>query len=239
LRLLCVFLGLLALPAAAADKPTVAVLYFGYGGKNPELEVLKKGLAQLLITDLSGFGTAQLVERERLQEVVDELKLGQSSKFDQATVARIGQLVGARYLVLGDYFDTQLDKASFLVVSARLVEVRTGTILGAYGARGNADEFLTFEQRLAQDINKALEELATKSPEPTRPPASDPSKTPGTPSPSRKPRKLTAQTALRYSRALDAKDRKDVETAKKELGLVLQEQPDFVLASMDLARMMK
>lgn len=239
LRLLCLLLGLVALPAAAADKPTVAVLYFGYGGKNPELEVLKKGLAQLLITDLSDFGTAQLVERDRLQEVVDELKLGQTSKFDQATVARIGQLVGARYLVLGDYFDTQMDKTSLLVVSARVVEVRTGNILRSHSARGSADEFLTLEQKLSQDINKVLEGLATKSPEPSKPPASDPSKTPGTPSPSRKARKLTTQTALRYSRALDAKDHKDVETAKKELGLVLQEQPDFVLASMDLARLMK
>ncbi|WP_224363046.1 CsgG/HfaB family protein [Hyalangium versicolor] len=238
LRLLCLLLGLLALPASAA-KPTVAVLYFGYGGKNLEMEVLKKGLAQMLISDLSDLGAAQLVERDRLQEILDELKLGQSSKFDQATVARIGQLVGARYLVMGDYFDTQMDKTSLLVMSARVVEVKTGTILRAHSARGNADEFLSLEQKLAQDIHKVLEGLAAQSPEPSKPPASEPSKTPGSSQPSRKARKLTAQTALRYSRALDAKDRKDVETAKQELSLVLKEQPDFVLASTDLALLMK
>jgi TolB-like protein len=239
LRVLCLLLGLLASPSLAADKPTVAVLYFGYGGKNPELEVLKKGLAQLLITDLSDLGTAQLVERDRLQEIIDELKLGQSSKFDQATVARIGHLVGARYLVMGDYFDASLDKATLLVISTKLVEVKTGTIVRSHGARGSADDFLALEQKLAQDINKVLEGLVAAGPAAPQAPSPESPKLPATPPPSRKARKLSTQTALRYSRALDAKDRKDVETAKQELGKVLEEQPDFVLASMDLARLMK
>ncbi|WP_224248203.1 CsgG/HfaB family protein [Hyalangium gracile] len=239
LRLLCLLLALLALPSAAADKPTVAVLYFGYGGKNPDLEVLKKGLAQMLISDLSDFGTAHLVERDRLEEIIQELELGQSSKFDPATVARIGQLVGAHYLVMGDYFDMKMGKTNMLIMGARVIEVRTATILRALNARGDADEFLLLEQKLAQDVNKVLEGLATKSPEPSKPPSSEPPRAPGTPQPSRKPRRLTTQTALRYSRALDAKDRKDVETAKKELGVVLEEEPDFMLASMDLARLMK
>ncbi len=234
-RVLCLFLGLLALPASAADKPTVAVLYFGYGGKTPEMEVLRKGLAQMMISDLSGFGTMRLVERDRLQEILDELNLAQSSKFDAATVAKVGKLLGAQYLVMGDYFDL----LNNLRVDARVIEVQTGQIIRSLGARSSADEFFTLEQKLSQDINKVLEELVAKAPEPTQKPAPQPSGNSGSSQPSRMARRLTVKTALRYSKALDAKDRKDVETAKKELTAVIAEQPDFVLASADLARLMK
>ncbi|MBN1205046.1 MAG: hypothetical protein JXB05_09005 [Myxococcaceae bacterium] len=234
-RLLCLLLGLIALPALASEKPTVAVLYFGYGGENPELKVLKKGLAQLLITDLSDFGTARLVERDRLEEILAELELGQSSKFDASTVARIGQLVGAHYLVLGDYFDMK----DTLVVSARVVEVKTARIIRSHKAVGGSEDFLALEQKLSKEINQVLEVLVPTKPEPSPGSSPGPSRTASTPPPPRKARKLTTKTAVRYSRALDAKDRKDVETAKKELTQVLQEEPDFVLASVDLARLMK
>jgi len=235
LRFFGLFLGLLALPATAADKPTVAVLYFGYGGKTPEMEVLRKGLAQMLISDLSGFGTVRLVERDRLQEILDELNLAQSSRFDAATVARVGKLLGAQYLVMGDYFDL----LNNLRVDARVVEVKTGQIIRSLGAKGGADEFFTLEQKLSQDLNQVLEGLVSAAPAPAKQPAPKPSGGAGTPQPTRMARRLTAKTALRYSKALDAKDRKDVETAKKELKAVLEEQPDFVLASADLARLMK
>jgi TolB-like protein len=235
-RLLCLVLGLLALPAFATEKPTVAVLYFGYGGENAELKVLKKGLAQLLITDLSDFGTAHLVERDRLEEILAELELGQSGKLDPSTVAKVGQLVGAHYLVMGDYFDMK----DTLVVSARVVEVKTARILRSHKALGSAEDFLSLEQKLAKEINQVLEGLLPARPEPAPSGSSSgPSRTASAPPPARKARKLTTKTAVRYSRALDAKDRKDVETAKKELTQVLQEEPDFVLASADLARLMK
>lgn len=235
-RFLCLLLGLLALPAPAADKPTVAVLYFGYGGKTPEMEVLRKGLAQMLISDLSGFGAVKLVERDRLQEILEELDLGKSSKFDAATVARIGRLLGAQYLVMGDYFDL----LNSLRVDARVIEVKTGQILRSLGARGSADELFTLEQKLAQDLNKVLEEIAATLPAPSEQPSPKPAGSFGAPQPaSSLALRLTTKTVLRYSRALDAKDRKDVETAKKELKAVLEEQPEFVLASMDLARLMK
>ena len=227
-RLLCLLLGLAALPCLAEGKPTVAVLYFGYTGDTAELRVLKKGLAQMLISDLSASGTVQLVERDRLQEVLHELTLGQSEKFDQDTVAKLGSLTGAQYLVMGSYFDLM----NTLVVDAKVVEVSTGNILRSHGARGGTEDFLGLEQKLATELNQGFEKMGAVKP-------SVPSLPAGPPPPTRQARRLTTQTALRYSRALDAKDRKDVETAKKELTLVLKEQPDFVLASMDLARLMK
>ena len=53
------------------------------------------------------------------------------------------------------------------------------------------------------------------------------------------PAQLKLQTALRYSKALDAKDKGDKATAKQELQAVVKEQPDFRLAALDLDRLMQ
>jgi TolB-like protein len=214
-----------ALTAAAQGKPvrpTVAVLYFDYTGKNVELEQLRKGLARMLISDLAAAPAFQLVERERLEEVLGELKLGQTKSIDAGSAARVGKLLGARFMVLGGYFEL----AGKLRCDARVVEVETGKVLKSVGLQRKSDEFLDLEQRLAVDLGDALT-TATG----TRAPA------PGTPAPKRPtpPKRLKAALAARYGKALDAKDRGDKKRARAELAAVVKEQPDFTLAATDLA----
>src|SRR3954462_15487681 len=115
-------LALVSQLAYADTRPTVAILYFDYSGKDPEMGVLKKGLAQMLISDLSGMESVRLVERDRLEEVLAELKLGQTTKIDPQSAAKVGKLLGARYMVLGGYFDLM----QTLRADARVVEVETG-----------------------------------------------------------------------------------------------------------------
>lgn len=210
-----------AAPAPAPAAPAVAVLYFDFQGKKPELEVLRKGLAQMLISDLSSGTGYQLVERDRLEEVLAELKLGQSKKLDPASAAKVGKLLGAKYLVLGSYFELM----DALRIDARVVEVETGKVIRSVGGHGLPDDFFALEQRLAQELGVILETQL--------PPASAGSPPKKKPAPA-KPKKLGLATAVKYSRALDAKDRKDPATAKKEMKAVLEEQPDFALAQLDL-----
>ena len=218
-----VLLAALALAAPAlAAKPTVAILYFDYEGKNEEMAQLKKGLAQMLISDLTSLEQFQIVERARLQELLEELKLNQTNKIDPATAGKIGKLLGARYMVMGGYFDL----LGTLRVDARVVEVETGKILKATGSAAKPDDFLTLEQKIAGELGNIL---ATQlKPADGAAPATD-AKAP------KRPAKLPAKTALRYAKALDAMDKKDKDTAKKELEAVVKEQPDFQLAALDLA----
>src|SRR5215468_2522022 len=143
--------GLLARPARAAapgEAPTAAVLYFDYDGKDAELALLRKGLAQMLISDLAGNESIRVVERERLQDVLAELKLQASSKIDQASAVKAGKLLGARYLVLGAYFDVM---KSFRA-DARIVDVETGQVLFSSGGTAKPDDVLLLEQKLAGDL---------------------------------------------------------------------------------------
>src|SRR5262249_60593377 len=97
-------LGLARAAAAAAEAPTVAVLYFDYEGKDAELALLKKGLAQMLISDLLGNESIRVVERDRLQEVIAELKLQATNKIDQATAVKAGKPLRPRHPLLGGCF---------------------------------------------------------------------------------------------------------------------------------------
>lgn len=209
--------------AAPATKPTVAVLYFDYEGKNEELGLLRKGLAQMLISDLAGDERYEVVERDRLQALLDELKLNQSKKIDRSTANRMGKLLGARFLVLGGYFDLM----GRLRVDARVVEVETGKVVKSIGAFAAPDEFIEIERKLAGDLSKALADLVGEAPR--KPPLGR-----GRRPTIRRPAKLLLKTALDYSKALDAKDNKDPSGAKKALEAVVAAQPDFALAQLDL-----
>jgi TolB-like protein len=224
-------LGLLAGPGSAepaADDgpagPAVAVLYFDYAGKTEGLDVLRKGLAQMLITDLAERTHAALVERDRLQEVLAELDLARSGRIDKATAARVGKLLGARVLVMGGYFDM----GGALRVDARIVDVETGRIIDSIGASGQADDFLAIERELADEIASVLARVPAERPKAKRP------KRPSKPKTTQAQAKLTVDQAAAYSKALDAADRGDMIEAKAALEKVIAEVPDFQLARSDL-----
>jgi len=247
-----VLVAALLLPTLAAAQgkpvpkapPTVALLYFEYTGKSADLEQLRKGWARMLISDLSQSPAFQIVERDRLEEVLAELKLGQSKRVDAATAAKVGKLLGARYLVLGGYFDLK----DALRVDARIVDVESGKVLKSIGAQRKPDEFLELEQKLAADLAEALAAIASGAPAPPppanppapKPPAAKPAAPPkpakARPAP---PKRLKTAIAARYGKALDAKDRGNKKLAKAELEKVVAAQPDFELAAADLAELAK
>jgi TolB-like protein len=209
--------------ASAGEPPTVAVLYFEYTGKNQELEVLRKGLAQMLISDLSGSDAIRVVERDRLEDILAELKLQGTTKIDPQSAARMGKLLGARYLVLGGYFDLQ----GALRVDARIVDVETGRVFKSFGDNGKPGDFLAVEQKMAADLGQWF---GANLPAPSTP-AKKPRPKP--------PAALKTKTAVKYAEALAMLDSGDKEKAKKTLATVLKDQPDFALASLDLDRLMK
>ena len=209
---------------AEPAKPTVAVLYFDYSGKDDQMGLLRTGLAQMMISDLSSLDAIQLVERDRLEEILAELKLGQSGKIDAASAAKAGKLLGARYMVLGGYFDIK----GALRVDARVVEVETGKVVQSVGASGGADDFLALEQKLVADVGAVLgKQLAIPPAKAPAPPRVKP------------PAKLARHTALIYSRALHEIDTGNKPKAKQTLEQVMKEASDFQLARLDLDKLMQ
>ena len=88
-----------------ADLPekSIAVLYFLSLSEDPQWEPLKKGLAEILITDLSQVEELKVVERLRLNHLMEELQLCTTGLMDERTAPRWGKFLGARTLLKGSY----------------------------------------------------------------------------------------------------------------------------------------
>jgi curli biogenesis system outer membrane secretion channel CsgG len=91
-----------ALHAAQMPDNTLSVLYFSNSTGQPALDALRKGLAFMLMTDLSTIDGLVLVERVKLQALVEEMGLGASGLVEPGSAPRVGRLLGARFLVSGD-----------------------------------------------------------------------------------------------------------------------------------------
>lgn len=211
---LCALTALVA-PAAPPAKPRVAVLYFEPTVRSDELKVFAKGLASLLIADLSSHDGLTLVERERLEEVIAELKLGEGRFADPGSFAKVGQLLGANYLVVG----TLIQGPKQVVLAPRIIEVGTASIVTSFKTFISGDDVFAGEEEAAKKIAAALEKAGVPASTHPAPP---------------KTGKLSLPAATKYAQALDAKDKKDKPTAKKLMAEVVKEQPDFKLAQLDL-----
>lgn len=119
-----------ALPAAAQDaRPGIAVIQFenggSYGKDKEDFDALRRGLPATLITELSRNPAVRLVDRETTQRLLDEQGLAVAERVDAATAAKVGKLVGARYMVTGSFIDLYGD----FRIDVRLIDVETGEIL--------------------------------------------------------------------------------------------------------------
>ncbi|HID57128.1 TPA: hypothetical protein EYP37_11405, partial [Candidatus Poribacteria bacterium] len=124
-------------------------------GKN-EYDPLSKGLADMLITDLSKVKSLKVVERMRLQLLMEELKLGASNLADRSTVPRLGRLLGARRILSGGF---ALPQEKRLRMDAVSTEISTAQIVAQAGVSGDLERFFALEKQLVFDV---LDEMGVK-----------------------------------------------------------------------------
>ncbi len=89
--------------------------------------VLGELLSSEILETIKQKGTYTVVERQRLQLVLEELKLGTTSLVDDSTRLRLGKLVGATLMVFGGYQTI----GDMVRLDVRLVEVESGRTIKA------------------------------------------------------------------------------------------------------------
>ena len=207
-------LTLLAVPALAVEPKVVMVLYFDNNTSDREYDVLQKGLADMLISDLAGVDGLKVVEREKLQALLGELKLQRTSYFDPKTASKIGKGVGARYAITGSI--TELSPAMRLDV--RLIDISSQKVEKAEQVVGTKEQFFELEQQL---VKKFVASLGLKLPDESRAGEAD------------------LDSALSYSKALDFTDRGDLKSASDAMSKAVEDAPDFTLAKERYAEILK
>ncbi len=200
---------LLACAVGAADaRPAVSVLYFDNATGKAEFDVLRKGLADLILTDLVAWDGVRVIEREKLEDVLGELKLQASKAFDQTTAVKVGKLVGARYLLTG----TMITSGHDFVLSARLIDVEERRVVTAASVKGYPDKVFELEQELVDKITLGID-LKVKNQ-----------------SARRKVKVPDLDTLVAYSKAIDLSDRGQMEEAQQAMAAVVSRAPAFLMA---------
>ncbi|HMB56630.1 MAG TPA: CsgG/HfaB family protein [Arenimonas sp.] len=147
------FLAAALFPFAAfakepAGKPTIAVAEFknesnaGWWGSS-----VGRDLAGMLSNELSNTGSFRVVERQKVQAVLEEQNLMASGRAKLSDAAQMGKLAGAQYLVMGTVTSYEEDtkhnssglsfggvslggnsQTAYIAIDIRVVDTTTGDI---------------------------------------------------------------------------------------------------------------
>lgn len=220
---LAVVVGLTPAPGMAQDtRPGVAVLPFenggSYGRDREDLEALRRGIAGILISELATRPSVRLVDRTETQRLLDEQNLAASGRVDAATAARVGRMVGARYMIAGTFLDLYGD----FRIDARIIDVETGEIVNVV----RSDPSLKDRRQLFAMIQSVAERIATEARFPSV----------GADAATRPAREIPTEAVTFYSRALLYEDRGDRAKATEFYERALQLFPAFTEASEGLRK---
>jgi TolB-like protein len=213
------------IPAEQETGPTkiktIAVMYFdnnSISDDHEQLDALSKGIASMMIYEIAKVSQLKVVERDRINFLVDELKLQQSDLVDKSTAVKVGKLVGAHTLLMGGFM--KISKKQFRI-DARLVKVETGEVMKAEYVEGESDQVMKLEKELVIKMLADLDVTPSEEEEGAIMEGGD-----------------TDFAALyHYSRGLAYEDKKDYAAAVQQYQKALEISPGYVEAEKKMSRL--
>jgi len=230
MRLRSVVMALTLVPALLAaqqrgqdTRPGIAVLPFNNGGSygqgKEDFDALERGIAGMMISELSANPAARVVEREEIQRLLDEQNLGAQGRVDAATAAKIGKIVGARYMVMGMFVDFYGD----FRIDVRLINTETSEVVRTESEKMQRDHLFEMIRNIAARLMKdaSLPALPRQ--------ASD----------QHMSRQVPTEALTYYSRALLYQDRGRKEKAVEMFNRALTIFPEYAEAKEGLQRVQR
>lgn len=202
-------------PVSGQDsRPAIAVMAFedggSYGQEAEDFQALRVGMQQMLITELAMNNAARIVDRTQLNALLQEQDLVTAGRVDPNTAARIGKLVGARYMIFGSFIDFYGD----FRIDARIVDTETSELVKTTRVRDNREELYQLIVQLGEtimdDVNLPALPAGVRE--------------------ARESRELPAEALTLYSRALFYQDRGQQERAIQLFRRVQTEFPQMTEA---------
>lgn len=132
---------------------TLAVLGFNPGNLIPRYAPLARGLSELLVIDLSKIPELNVVERQKLQAILNEINLTRSEYFDKERVPRVGKLLGAARVVSGQLSQEGDDQ---IKMEPGIIEIKQGFVDYPGDVEGKLDNFFKLQKDLAVNILTSL-----------------------------------------------------------------------------------
>lgn len=146
-------------PAHAATNPEAstrhsAVAVFPFKVLNPEkrFQHFGEGTSDAIITHIVREKALQIVEQSQLKKAVKTLARSQSTVFSTATALNMGEMLAARFIVIGsvDIVGEQL------ALNGRVLEVESGQLLVAERVHGPLTDTFVMYDALAKKLTRAM-----------------------------------------------------------------------------------
>jgi curli biogenesis system outer membrane secretion channel CsgG len=223
---LALAIGVTSFPVAILNaqgdtRPGIAVLPFenggSYGQAKENFEALGIGFQQMLTTELAQNPAFRVVDRSQIKQLLAEQDLGAQGRVDANTAAKLGKVVGAKYVVLGGFVDFYGD----MRLDARIVNVETSEILKTVSGRDKRENLYASVTKLAADVTKGvnLPALPRQAME------------------QRENRKVPTEAVTYYSRALLYADRGNKEKAAELFKQAISVFPEYSEAKQGLQQL--
>ena len=106
-------------------KRSIVVMHFENQSGNPDIDWLREGLADMLITDLSRSNKIEVLSRQQLHQLLDDTGHASEEKIGLNDALDIGQKSHAELIVLGHFARLEQN----IRVDVQLHDARTGNLL--------------------------------------------------------------------------------------------------------------
>jgi curli biogenesis system outer membrane secretion channel CsgG len=156
-RFLGCLLCALFLASEAGAAPSLAVRAFDNKTGEGSADAPAQAVTDMMTTELYNSGLFSLMERERLDYVAAEIRLGQSGLVDAATAPEVGKIRGAQYTMTGAVTQYRYNakggaipiaglgggsglaaKTALVVLDIRVIDNTTGAVVYAAKESGRA-----------------------------------------------------------------------------------------------------
>ncbi len=144
-------------PVEAQDtRPGIAVFPIenggSYGQDAENFEALTIGLQQMLTTEFAQNPALRVVDRTQIRQIMEEQDLGSTGRVDASTAARLGRIVGARYVIMGGFVDFYGD----FRLDLRVVNVETSEVVRTERLRKKREDLYDIVVEAAENLTQNL-----------------------------------------------------------------------------------
>ena len=143
-------------PAGSADKPSVAVLYFDNTSGDKELDWMRTGITEMVVTDLSQSSEIEVVGTDRLYGILAELKRQDDRVLTPDVISAVAERTGVDRVVVGSY----MKLGDAIRINVRLQDAKTGRIESSERVDGaNTSALFSMIDDLSRRIRTKFESL--------------------------------------------------------------------------------
>jgi len=146
------------LAANVQGKPRVIVAFFENHTNDPSADWLKRGLPEMLTTDLSRSGQLEVIATQRLYDLAAMAGGAERPDLNQATVTELARWAGAGVVISGSVFKL----GEVYRIDAQAYDTQSGTVTVAHKVEG--DDLFHMVNELTAGLREGLQLSEDKRP---------------------------------------------------------------------------